>query len=972
MKTNSPIRCLQGRFLMAFGLLLTTVFSVHATFYENTVLTDQPLAFYPLDLTIDNNSVATDLSGNGNNSTYYSLSSTAGPSTFIPNAAYFVANGTESFVDLSSGPTATIMNFSGTITMEAWVQTTNLTQSPADILGKGYDASLNDDELVLRASSGGYYGGTYNNINNGASASGGTVTTNWTYVVSTYDGTNWNMYVNGEAVGHGADTNGAINFSDPWAIGTGSADGFSRFYQGTICQVALYTNALSPARVLAHYYAGLFGVTSINSSIPLILNQPQPQATYPGGSVTFSVTAVSASTVTNEWLKNGNPIPGQTNSSLTLNNVLSTDVANYSVILGNANGVTNSTMAGLSLLASGNSLQWTANNNNGSWDTDTTANWLNLSNSQQTIFNTGDKVLFDDTVGVPTAVTVNGTVAPSSIVVDSSTNDFTFTGGSSGGSISGSGSLLKEGSSLLTDYASGALTGPAIIGGGTIYAGNNSFNSVSQITISNNATFDIAGGTLNNFKPIIVSGTGQNGGGALYNSYADYPSESLAVTLAGNTTFGGSARWDFVNGSLSGPYNVAINWGSGGYGEWNTVAIAQNVGTVEVATGTLGVKSMGSTFGNPANTFLVDSGATVDFYTSDPGYARNFHGLSGSAIQFVSGMPTFAGNLTLENSSEFVAYGGNGTYPYLVDGTIALNGTAHFVFGDANVIITNVISGTGGFVWDAYNHELFLQAANTYTGPTVINGQILGLTNNGSISHSSLIFLNGATIDVTNRSDTTLTLGSGQTLAGIGTIGGTLTVPAGTILSPGGTNNTLGMVESGNLTGTITATKNVNLNGNTILKLDGSGVNDQVASTTTIAFGGTLTVTNISGASLAVGNSFQIFSAPSLTGSFSSISPSTPGPGLAWDTSQLNSMGFLNVVAGAQGPLITSTVVSSGNLIFSGTGGTPSANYTVFTTTNLAQPNWTPLTTSSFNASGGFSVTNAISTSIPALFYRIN
>src|SRR6202041_1862412 len=117
-----------------------------------------------------------------------------------------------------------------------------------------------------------------------------------------------------------------------------------------------------------------------------------------------------------------------------------------------------------------------------------------------------------------------------------------------------------------------------------------------------------------------------------------------------------------------------------------------------------------------------------------------------------------------------------------------LNGVSHFVLGDANFIFANAISGQGGFVWDAYNHEMILQASNTYTGPTVIGGgqQVLALSGSGSISRSSLIFFGGAqnnavntSIDVTGRPDQTLTLASGQTLAGIGGINGSLVVSPG-------------------------------------------------------------------------------------------------------------------------------------------------------------------------------------------------
>jgi hypothetical protein len=157
-----------------------------------------------------------------------------------------------------------------------------------------------------------------------------------------------------------------------------------------------------------------------------------------------------------------------------------------------------------------------------------------------------------------------------------------------------------------------------------------------------------------------------------------------------------------------------------------------------------------------------------------------------------------------------------------------------------------------------------------------------------------------------------------------------------------------------------------------VIKLNGSGVNDQIQSATSITYSGTLNLANISGSALAVGNSFQILNAPSYSGSFANITPATPGSGLAWDTSQLNTVGVINVVSSG-GPVIGSTTVSGGNLIFSGTGGAVSGSYAVLTTTNLTTPltNWTSLVTNSFDSSGAFSATNAITTGTPQRFYRI-
>jgi len=317
------------------------------------------------------------------------------------------------------------------------------------------------------------------------------------------------------------------------------------------------------------------------------------------------------------------------------------------------------------------------------------------------------------------------------------------------------------------------------------------------------------------------------------------------------------------------------------------------------------------------------------------------------------------------------------------DSAVVLNGIVHVIIGDHNTIYTNVISGSGGLFLDFWNHAMILSASNTYSGPTIINdGLQVNLTGNGSISHSSMIFFGGSNpsstrLDATGRSDQTLTLASGQTLGGMGVVNGSLVVSSGAIISPAGTNTVQtmdGPVTSANAVGTITANNNVTLNGNTVIKLDGSGTNDEVQAGLTMTYGGTLNLVNISGSPYAAGNSFLIFSAATYAGSFgNNFNPATPGTGLVWDTSQLYSSGILGVKAAPSQPTITSTKASGGNLIFSGTGGTTNGTYYVLTSTNLATPltNWTTNSTSTFDGTGAFSVTNAINPTVPKQFYII-
>jgi hypothetical protein len=72
-------------------------------------------------------------------------------------------------------------------------------------------------------------------------------------------------------------------------------------------------------------------------------------------------------------------------------------------------------------------------------------------------------------------------------------------------------------------------------------------------------------------------------------------------------------------------------------------------------------------------------------------------------------------------------------------------------------------------------------------------------------------------------------------------------------------------------------------------------------------------------------------------------------------------------------PNIGTTKISGGNFVLGGSGGTPSAGYSVLTQTNLAQPlaNWTVVGTSTFDGSGNFLFTNAITPGTSKMFYRI-
>ena len=376
---------------------------------------------------------------------------------------------------------------------------------------------------------------------------------------------------------------------------------------------------------------------------------------------------------------------------------------------------------------------------------------------------------------------------------------------------------------------------------------------------------------------------------------------------------------------------------------------------------------MGVSLGNPTNVLTLHSNVLFsiqhgDTTAGDNGYAKVIHILPAAALQY---QPSGgAGDYRLKTS--FVLEDNSGLYLYGVDGgsgsgvaiagTVTLNGLANFQIGNAPVTFSNVISGTGGFYLNQYGgNPLVFAAANTYQGITDIrSGMELALIGNGSISGSTNISLAAsATLDVSGRTDQTLTLALGQTLQGNGTIAGKLTVGAGAIVSPGGAG----------VIGTLTASSNVVLSGTTMMDVNKTAAtSDQITSSGSFSYGGTLSVANLAG-TLAAGDSFKLFSGASYTGAFAAINPVTPGAGLIWDTSSLDGNGTLKIAAGAVSPTISGITVSGGNVVISGTNNTGfGGTYHVLTSTNLTLPiaSWTVLTNGTFSGSGNFSTTNML------------
>ena len=149
---------------------------------------------------------------------------------------------------------------------------------------------------------------------------------------------------------------------------------------------------------------------------------------------------------------------------------------------------------------------------------------------------------------------------------------------------------------------------------------------------------------------------------------------------------------------------------------------------------------------------------------------------------------------------------------------------------------------------------------------------------------------------------------------------------------------------------------------------------DKIIGLNTLVYGGTLVITNLDG-SFAAGDSFQLFEASSYVGSFSAVNPPTPGPGLVWDLSRLNTgvLGVLNSAPLTPPAIAGFRIVPGGTMVISTTPDSGVAYHTgyLFASTNFTD--WTCIRTSAFDGNGLFSITNAVDiVRVPMQFFRLH
>lgn len=134
-------------------------------------------------------------------------------------------------------------------------------------------------------------------------------------------------------------------------------------YQWSLAGIPLLgaTNSSWPVAPITGLLTGIYSVRVWNLSqslvsdpaslviidLPLLTAQPESQSAPAGGSASFSVTATGTGPFSYQWLRNGDPLPGQTNQTVTFENLHPEDEADLSALISNAFGVVTSAVAHL-------------------------------------------------------------------------------------------------------------------------------------------------------------------------------------------------------------------------------------------------------------------------------------------------------------------------------------------------------------------------------------------------------------------------------------------------------------------------------------------------------------------------------------------------------------------------------------------------------------------------------------------------
>jgi autotransporter-associated beta strand protein len=585
-------------------------------------------------------------------------------------------------------------------------------------------------------------------------------------------------------------------------------------------------------------------------------------------------------------------------------------------------------------------------NNNGAWAVDADGNWSNPGNWNSS--------LIADGIGFTADFSAEPITADRTVTLDTSRNIGVLKFGDLGGANNW----------IITNS-----------GGGTLTLNDNA--SSPPITVANTATLAL---------PVAgASGFTKSGTGTLVLS-GNNPLSGILFLDSGSTSANDGAVRVTTSAALANANGLMIRNNSGANaastlqldGSTGNVVVAQDFTNSCRANIIPNVENLSGSNVLTGNICMQTGGSNVVF-ASDNGTLA------------LTGTLQYIGNLTSGRYFNFFGTGDFNVPASILFSSIAPIGVGKYGSGTLFLSGANTFTNTINLLGGTIN---FLAANNLSSAPINLNGGTLQFApgNSSDISgHLITIGANGGTIDtgintvafangIGNKGSGALTkTGPGALiLNGTNTFRGGTVVNAGTLAGIGILSNALTVLASGTLSpgvsiGNLTINGTLTNFGTLAVALNKTGsvlTNSTIKGLSNLVYGGTLQL-NLSGNTLAPGDSFRLFFSTNYFGAFANITPTNPGPGLAWNTNNLTN-GTISVVANPS-PRFTGATAASGKIILAGSGGYPGGGYSVLANTNVIAPvtGWTVIATSTFDSFGNFANTNPILFGTNALFYRI-
>ncbi|MBV8064680.1 MAG: hypothetical protein JOY73_04075, partial [Actinobacteria bacterium] len=243
----------------AGGAALPLAHAAGGTPYATVVLADHPVGYWKFNE--QSGTTATDSSGHGINGTYE-----GSPTLGVPGP---IAGDSADTAVQFAGVAGQLVSFGDNFdmpgnqpfTVEVWVEPSSVPTTNFAKIASKFDTGPPQSDgyaLSLNASYGFSLDRWLNGTHTGAASYGHVVPGRWYYVVATYDGSTTRIYVNGEQGSAVPDPNQIESVAGPMTMGDASSDTHGTdAFSGALAQGAVYTSALSLARIRAHYAAAI-------------------------------------------------------------------------------------------------------------------------------------------------------------------------------------------------------------------------------------------------------------------------------------------------------------------------------------------------------------------------------------------------------------------------------------------------------------------------------------------------------------------------------------------------------------------------------------------------------------------------------------------------------------------------------------------------------------------------------------------